>query len=97
MVTLTHVPAYIQGFVTIIQFLVVALVVALRRPKLCYFPHLSPKSLISMAHCLKGLVSHFASEGKHYSVSGRKGLWVLYHFLLLPTRQGQKISSTYYI
>lgn len=34
------------------------------------------------------------TEGKHYSVSGRKGLWVSHHFLL-PTPQGQKISPTY--
>lgn len=36
------------------------------------------------------------TEGKHYELSGRKGLWVLHHFLL-PTPRGQKISSTYYI
>lgn len=35
-------------------------------------------------------------KGKQYGVSGRKGLWVLHHFLL-PTPRGQKISSTYYI
>lgn len=29
-------------------------------------------------------------EGKHYSVSGRKGLWVIHHFLL-PTPQGKQL------
>ena len=36
------------------------------------------------------------TEGKYYSVSGRKGLWVLHRFLL-PTPWGQKVSSIYYI
>lgn len=58
--------------------------------------YMSPQITHQHGSLLEGLGKPVClrTEGKHYSVSGRKGLWVSHHFLL-PTPQGQKISSTY--